>query len=88
MKHKSKTVDKFVSGEKCTHTKYVTLRVPIVAQWVENPTGIHDHVGLIPGFAQWVKDPGIAVSCDVGCRCGSDLVLLCLWCRRAAVALI
>ena len=26
------------------------------------------------------------MSCGVGCRCGLDLVLLCLWCRLAAVA--
>ena len=24
---------------------------------VMNPTGIHEVVGLIPGLAQWVKDP-------------------------------
>ena len=28
------------------------------------------------------------MSCDVGNRCGSDLVLLWLWCRLEAVALI
>ena len=28
----------------------------------------------------------IAVSCGVGCRHGTDLVLLCLWCRPAAAA--
>ena len=31
---------------------------------------------------------GIAVSCGVGCRCGSDLALLWLWHRLVATALI
>ena len=31
---------------------------------------------------------GVAVSCGVGRRQGSDLVLLWLWCRPAAAALI
>ena len=37
-----------------------------------NPTRNHEDTGLIPGLDQWVK----------------DLVLLWLWCRLAAVALI
>ena len=31
--------------------------VPIVAQWLTNPTRNHEVVGLIPGLAQWGKVP-------------------------------
>ena len=45
-----------------------------------------------PGFDPWPHSvgwaSGITVSCDVGYRCGSDMALLWLWCRLAAVALI
>ena len=30
--------------------------VPVVAQWLTNPTRNHELVGLIPGLAQWVED--------------------------------
>ena len=30
--------------------------VPIVAQWLTNPTRNHEVAGLIPGLTQWVED--------------------------------
>ena len=30
--------------------------VPLVADWVKNPTSIHEDAGLIPGLVQWVDD--------------------------------
>ena len=31
--------------------------VPVVAQWLTNPTSNQELAGLIPDLAQWVKDP-------------------------------
>ena len=43
-------------GEKNGYFKK-RLGVPIMAQWVENPTSLCEDVGWIPGLAQWVKGP-------------------------------
>ena len=33
--------------------------VPVVAQWVTNPTSVHEYVDSMPGLTQWVKDPAM-----------------------------
>ena len=30
--------------------------VPVMAQWLTNPTSNHENAGLIPGFPQWLRD--------------------------------
>ena len=39
--------------------KSVTKGVPVVAQWLMNSNNIHEYTGLIPGLAQWGKDPAL-----------------------------
>ena len=53
-------------------------------QWLTNPTRNHEVAGSVPALARWVNDSGVAVSCGVGCRHGSDPALL--WLRRRPVA--
>ena len=38
------------------YVKQWPVGVPIMSQWVKNPASIHEDKGLIPGFAQWLKD--------------------------------
>ena len=39
--------------------KYTTKGVPVMAQWLTNPTRNHEVVGSIPGLAWWVEDPAL-----------------------------
>ena len=61
--------------------------VHVVAQQVTNLTRIHEDVGSIPGLLSGLRIRHCCELCG-GHRCGLDLVLLWLWCRPAAGALI
>ena len=51
-----------------------------------NSTIIHEGYGFYPQPHSAGQGSGTAMSCGVGCKCGSDPPLLGLWCRPAAVA--
>jgi len=44
----------------CEHlSKVAYAGVPVVAQWLTNPTRNHEVAGSVPALAQWVKDPAL-----------------------------
>ena len=36
-----------------------SLGVPVVAQWLTNPTRNHEVAGSVPALAHWVNDPAL-----------------------------
>ena len=53
------TLEQVLGTYRVELNKDLFLGVPFVAQQLTNPTRIHENVGLIPGPAQWVKDPAL-----------------------------
>ena len=42
-----------------TKKKKKKVGVPVVAQWLTNPTRNREVAGSVPALAQWVKDPAL-----------------------------
>ena len=42
-----------------TNKKNKNIGVPVVVQWLTNPTRNHEVAGSVPALAQWVNDPAL-----------------------------
>ena len=51
--------DFYLTQIRCADIKSPSTGVPVMAQWLRNPTSIHEDRSSIPGLAQWVKDPAL-----------------------------
>ena len=64
----------------------VKTGVPVVAQWLTNPTRNHEVVGSIPDLTQWVGDPVLPWAMVQVADAAWIPEVLWLWCRPAATA--
>ena len=55
--HERYNIDTRVPHLICFNIKKELFEVPIMAQWLTNPTRNHEVAGSIPGLTQWVEDP-------------------------------
>ena len=46
-------------GFTCNISLRPHVGVPVVAQWLTNPTRNHEVAGSVPALAQWVNDPAL-----------------------------
>ena len=45
--------------ERAQIKKIINDGVPVMAQWLTNPTRNHKVAGSVPALAQWVNDPAL-----------------------------
>ena len=58
MYFKKKSINKD-EGKTLNGIQIQTQGVPVVAQWLTNPTRNHEAVGSVPALAQWVDHPAL-----------------------------